>query len=63
MTMKHELPPSPSIRQAADWLGVDPKTIRRWISQGRLEAVRIGPRLIRVDRDSLQAMLNPTGTW
>ena len=63
MTSKHELPPRPSIRQAADWIGVDPKTIRRWISQGRLRADRYGPRLLRVDRDSLLALPNRIGSW
>jgi excisionase family DNA binding protein len=47
------LPPRPSIRQAADFHGVDQKTIRRWIAQGRLGAHRVGPRLIRLDRDGV----------
>jgi excisionase family DNA binding protein len=47
------LPPRPSIRQVADYHGVDQKTIRRWIAQGRLTAQRIGPRLIRLDRDKV----------
>jgi excisionase family DNA binding protein len=47
------LPPRPSIRQAAEYHGVDQKTIRRWIAQGRITAQRIGPRLIRLDRDEV----------
>jgi excisionase family DNA binding protein len=47
------LPPRPSIRQAAEFHGVDQKTIRRWIAQGRLSAHRVGPRLIRLDRDEV----------
>ena len=26
------------------------KTMRRWISEGRVKAYRVGPRLVRVDR-------------
>lgn len=57
------LPARPSIQQAADWLGVDPKTIRRYIAQGRLSAVRVGPRLIRIERESLQALAKPIGSY
>lgn len=55
------LPARPSVRQAAEWIGVDPKTIRRWIAQGRLKAFRVGPRLIRIDRESLIALASPVG--
>lgn len=55
------LPPRLSIKQGAEWLGVSDKTIRRYISQGRLKAVRVGPRLIRIDRDSLVALATPVG--
>jgi excisionase family DNA binding protein len=47
------LPPRPSIRQAAEFHGVDQKTIRRCIAQGRLMAQRVRPRLIRLDRDEV----------
>jgi excisionase family DNA binding protein len=47
------LPPQPTIQQTADYFGVDTKTVRRWIAQGRLIAYRVGPRLIRIDRDSV----------
>jgi excisionase family DNA binding protein len=55
------LPPRPSIQQAADWIGVNPRTVRRWISHGRLKAVRVGPRLLRIDRESLLALATPVG--
>lgn len=32
------------IREAAEMLGVNPETLRRWDREGRLEAVRIGRR-------------------
>jgi excisionase family DNA binding protein len=51
-----DLPPRPSIRQVAEYLGVDPKTVRRYIAQGRLTAFRMGPRLIRIDRASVLAL-------
>jgi excisionase family DNA binding protein len=57
------LPPRPSIQQAAAWLGVDPKTVRRYIAQGRLKAARIGPKLIRVERESLLALAKPIGCY
>ncbi|HME79334.1 MAG TPA: excisionase family DNA-binding protein [Mycobacterium sp.] len=56
-----DLPARPSIKQAADALGVDPKTIRRWIAQGRLTAYRVGPRLLRLDRDSVLKLGKPIG--
>jgi excisionase family DNA binding protein len=48
-----ELPPRPNIKQAANFHGVDEKTIRRYIARGLLTAHRIGPRLIRLDRESV----------
>jgi excisionase family DNA binding protein len=57
------LPPRPSIQQAATWLGVDPKTVRRYIAQGRIKAMRVGPRLIRIERESLLKMAEPIGGW
>jgi len=52
------LPPRPTIKQAAEAIGVHDKTIRRRISEGTLVAYRIGPRSIRVDRDSLLQMIS-----
>jgi excisionase family DNA binding protein len=42
-----------TIRQAAEYHQVDEKTIRRWIQAGRIRAQRVGPRLLRLDRDSV----------
>jgi len=55
------LPARPTIQQAADWAGVNEKTVRRWIAEGRLKAMRIGPKLIRVERESLLALAKPIG--
>ena len=51
-----------SIQNAAEYLGVSPKTIRRHIAAGRLSGYRAGPRLIRVDLNELDAMLRPIPT-
>jgi excisionase family DNA binding protein len=50
--------PSPtagaSIADACAYFGVSDDTIRRWIADGRLTAHRYGPRLIRVQLESLE---------
>lgn len=51
-----------SVAEAADYLGVSAVTIRRYISTGRLTGYRAGPRLVRVDRHELDAMLRPIPT-
>lgn len=38
-----------SIKQIAELYGVGDKTVRRWIAEGRIPAVRLGPKLIRLD--------------
>lgn len=48
-----------SIDEAAAHLGVSTKTVRRRISDGTLKAVRIGPRLIRIDAASLACIGRP----
>jgi excisionase family DNA binding protein len=55
-------PRSGTIQEAATAYGVSPQTIRRWIRSGILEAHRIGPRLIRVNFESLaRTALNEPG--
>ncbi|OBF55074.1 helix-turn-helix domain-containing protein [Mycobacterium sp. 852002-53434_SCH5985345] len=49
------------LQQAADYCDVSYRTVRRWIADGRLNAVRVGPRLLKVDADELAAFLQPTG--
>lgn len=51
-----------SVPNAADYLGVCPKTIRRWIAAGRVTGYRAGPRLIRVDLNELDDLLRPIPT-
>jgi excisionase family DNA binding protein len=50
-----------TIQQAADEINNSPKSIRRWIAQGRLRAVRVGPRAIRIDRADLDQLITPAG--
>lgn len=46
--------------EAADYLGVTTRTIRRYISIGLLPASRIkGSRLIRINRADVDALLRP----
>lgn len=32
------------IKEAAEMLGINPETLRRWDNQGRLQAIRMGKR-------------------
>lgn len=45
--------------EAANLLNVSPVTISRWVKQGRLTAYRIGPRVVRIRRGDLEALLHP----
>lgn len=46
-----------TVQQIADQYGVDPRTIRRWVKDGRIQAVKIGPRFIRFDPDEVAEQL------
>jgi len=46
---------------AAEACDVSTRTIRRWISAGRLTGYRVGPRLIKVDLDELEKVIQPVG--
>lgn len=48
-----------SIADAAQYTATSTKTIRRWLANGSLTGYRIGPRLIRVDLNELDAGLRP----
>lgn len=54
-----DLPARPTIQQAAEYLNVDPKTVRRYISRGLLKANRVGPRLLRLERESVEKLGQP----
>jgi excisionase family DNA binding protein len=48
-------------REAADHLGVDVRTIRNMICDGRLTGYRSGRNVIRLRRADLDAVLQPFG--
>ena len=50
-----------SIKETAEYLGISTKTVHRYIADGRLRAVRLGPRLIRVDASSVDDLMCPIG--
>jgi excisionase family DNA binding protein len=50
-----------SINGAAESANVSTKTIRRWIAEGRITGYRVGPRLIKVDLDELEASFRRVG--
>jgi len=45
------------VSTVARLLDVDPRTVRGWIASGRLAAVRVGPRLWKIRRDTLKPLL------
>lgn len=49
------------LQDAADRCGVHYRTIRRYIASGRLKAVRVGPRLLKVDAADVDALMLPVG--
>lgn len=49
------------IQEAADYCNVSYRTIRRWIADGRLNAVRVGPRLLKVAASDVEALRQPVG--
>ncbi|MER3387940.1 MAG: helix-turn-helix domain-containing protein [Microcella pacifica] len=48
-----------TIATAAERLSVSEKSVRRWISQGELPAVRVAGRLIRIPADALADLGRP----
>jgi len=41
------------LQEGADHLHISARTLRRWISEGRVAGYRMGPRFLRVDLDEL----------
>ena len=54
-----------SLTDAADALAVSTRTIRRYIADGQLEAVRLGRKTIRIKIDSIERFIDakPVGNW
>lgn len=54
-----------SLPEAAEFLAVSVKTVRRYIAAGDLDAVRLGRRTIRIKTESLDRLIDahPVNTW
>ena len=50
-----------TVLEVAEWARVHPKTVYRWIKDGRLEAIQFGPRTFRVPEDAIGKFLNKNG--
>ncbi len=51
-----------TIKATAERYGTTQHTIRCWIADGILTAYRIGPRMVRLDADEVDAMIRPIPT-
>jgi excisionase family DNA binding protein len=49
------------LQEAADRCGVSYRTVRRWISDGRINAVRVGPKLLKISVSDLDRIVQPVG--
>jgi len=54
-----------SLADTADALAVSTRTVRRYIADGHLEAVRLGRRTLRIKVDSIERFIDarPVGNW
>ena len=54
-SQRTQLPRYTTVKEAPETFQVDPSTVRRWIAQGILSAIRIGKTTLRIDLTSLKA--------
>lgn len=47
-----------SLMEAAEILAVCPKTVRRYVSEGHLEAVRLGSKTLRIRVESIERFID-----
>jgi excisionase family DNA binding protein len=54
-----------SLNDAAEALAVSTRTVRRYIADGQLEAVRLGRKTLRIKVDSIERFIDarPVGNW
>jgi len=54
-----------SLADAAEALAVSPRTVRRYIAEGQLDAVRLGRKTLRIKIDSIERFIDsrPVGNW
>ena len=50
-----------TVPEIAGWARVHPKTVLRWIKDGRLEAIQFGPRTFRIPEDAVGQFLHQVG--
>jgi excisionase family DNA binding protein len=50
-----------TVLEVAQWARVHPKTVYRWIREGKLEAIQFGPRTFRIPEDAVGQFLRLTG--
>ena len=50
-----------TVPEVAEWARVHPKTVYRWIKEGRLEAIQFGPRTFRIPEDAVTQFLRQVG--
>lgn len=46
-----------TVSEVAQLFRVHPKTVLRWIKEGRLSVHRLGPRVMRIHRDQLPTVV------
>ncbi|WP_448072342.1 helix-turn-helix domain-containing protein [Georgenia yuyongxinii] len=51
-----------NLQDAADYLGVTERSVRNWISAGKVPAYRIGKKVIRLKVADVDALLQPIPT-
>jgi excisionase family DNA binding protein len=52
-------PPSVTLQDVADYLGLTTRTVRQMVTDGRLRAYRLGLRVIRFRLNEVDAALKP----
>jgi excisionase family DNA binding protein len=54
-----------SLADAADALAVSTRTVRRYIADGQLDAVRLGRKTLRIKVESVERFIDarPVGNW
>ena len=50
-----------TVLEVAEWARVHPKTVYRWIKEGKLEAKQFGPRTYRVPEDAISNIMLKAG--
>jgi excisionase family DNA binding protein len=48
-----------SVEAAAERLDINPRSVRRYIADGKLQGYRVGTKLIRVDQADVDALIRP----